>query len=189
MVSWYEGRCGWMEQVVSKFSVFYVSSGYSCKQISVSATMIHWWLGFSVLEFPSKRIWLCCDTYARVIWWMIQFWSAWSNHDDLWHVRDVHFPHLCWFKSTWMFFLYVLNNKLAPPRWAHITYNCAAETAAWLADILQVHGASHPSLFGASGSICMVPGRNWFSELFQDEIARSCIISKYLLDMMQGPRF
>ena len=44
---------------------------------------------------------------------------------------------------------------------------------------LQVHGTSHPSLFGASGSICMVPGRktdvqNWtgwnYSELYDLQI-------------------
>ena len=46
--------------------------------------------------------WLCCDICARVIWWVIQFWSAWSNHDDVWHVRDVHFPRLFWFKYAWI---------------------------------------------------------------------------------------
>lgn len=114
--------------------------------------------------------WLCCDTCARVIWLVIQFWSAWSNHDDVWHVRDVHFPRLFWLKYVHGFASYVMNTQLMPPRWAHITYNSAALLADTCRYMVQVIHRFLELLVLSAWSLEETDVHNWtgwnYSELF-----------------------
>lgn len=110
--------------------------------------------------------WLCYDSCAQVIWWMIQFWSAWSNHDDEWHVRDVHFPRLFWFKYAWMCFLYVRNTQLTPPRWL-------ADTRRYMVQV--IHRFLELLVLSAWSL-----GEKLMFRTEQDEITRSCIIPIYL---------
>ena len=114
--------------------------------------------------------WLCYDTCARVIWWMIQFWSAWSNHDDVWHRWCVTCAR-CTLSSP----LLIQVCMDLPPICEEHSVNATTLTCRYW----QVHGTSDPSLFGASGSICMAPGRktdvqNWtgwnYSELYYLQI-------------------